>query len=63
MLCTGRVAITWATAVNLSGQTMDKRAYLAKGVWVDMYRAEALEMRECGWWDREGVRGISGYTA
>jgi hypothetical protein len=63
MPCTGRVAITWAAAVNLRGQAMDKRAYLAKGVWVNMYRAEALEVRECGSWDREGVRRICGYTA
>ena len=47
MPCTGRVAITCATAVNLAGQWMvrgalsdgwmNEHAYLAEGVWVDMY--------------------------
>jgi hypothetical protein len=42
---------------------MNKYAYLTEGVWVDMYRTEALEVRECGSWDREWVRGTCGHTA
>ena len=34
----------------------------AEGVWVDMYRAKALEVRERSWGNREWVRGICGYT-
>jgi hypothetical protein len=34
--------------------------YLAEDVRVDMYRAEALEVGERGWWEREGIRGVCG---
>jgi hypothetical protein len=37
--------------------------HLAEGVRVDMYRAEALEVRERGWREREGIRGVCGYAA
>jgi hypothetical protein len=68
MPCTGRVAITLARPYQSDRKMVragpgGRGTYLAEGVRVDMYRAEALEVGERGWREREGIRGVCGYAA